>query len=94
MQLYDLYHHCFTDEDKRHLAYLLKKEKVTASNELLLEDWLNITECSVRLKNLLGYISRNHNVSPSQVTKEMFLNLRGAGVKTWEEFTDLRGDNI
>ena len=94
MDLYNLYHNCFTDEDKRHLARWLKKEKVKATNELLLEDWINVTECSVRLKNLLYRISKKHNVFLSEITKHIFFSYRGSGPKTWQEFTELRGDNL
>jgi hypothetical protein len=93
MELYNLYHHCFTDEDKRYLAYLLKKEKVTASNELLIHDWLKTVNASIRLINLI-YRHYDKNIYPSQISKEMFLNKEGAGVKAWREFENLRGDNI
>jgi hypothetical protein len=93
MKLFDLYHHCFTDEDKRYLAYLLKKEKVKASNELLINDWIQTVEASVRLINVVKRCYDN-NIFPYQITKEMFLSHRNVGIKIWEEFEELRGDNI
>ena len=93
MELFNLYHHCFTDSDKRYLAYLLKKEKVKASNELLIHDWLNTVEASIRLHNVIRS-NYDNNIFPSQITKEMFLSLRNTGVVTWREFEELRGDNI
>jgi len=93
MELYKLYHNCFTDEDKRHLARWLKKEKVKASNELLIHDWIKTVEASIRLRNVIT--SRyDNNIFPSQITKEMFLSHRNVGITTWEEFKELRGDNI
>ncbi len=94
MDLFNFYNYCLNDSDKRYLAYLLKKEKVKASTELLLQDWLNITECSVRLKNLLYFISRTHNIVPSEITEKIFFYHKGSGPKTWEEFRELRGDNL
>jgi hypothetical protein len=93
MKLFDLYHHCFTDEDKRHLARWLKKDRVKASNELLINDWIKTVEASVRLLNVINRCYDN-NIFPSQITKEMFLSHRNVGIITWEEFEELRGDNI
>jgi hypothetical protein len=93
MELYDLYHNCLTDEDKRYLAYLLKKERVTASNELLIHDWLKTVNASVRLINVIRG-NYDNNIYPSQITKEMFLSNYKVGVKAWREFENLRGDNI
>ena len=93
MELFDLYHHCFTDSDKRYLAYLLKKEKVKASNELLIHDWLYKVDASIRLRNVI-HSCYDNNIFPSQITKEMFLSNRNSGIKTWREFEELRGDNI
>jgi hypothetical protein len=93
MELFNLYHNCFTDSDKRYLAYLLKKEKVKASNELLIHDWLKTVNASVRLINMIKSCYDN-NIYPSQITKEMFLSHHNAGVVTWREFEELRGDNI
>jgi hypothetical protein len=94
MDLFNFYTYCLNDSDKRYLAELLKREKIKASTELVLSEWINLVDGSVRLLNILHHISRDSDVYPSQVTKEMFLNMRGAGVKSWEEFTELRGDNI
>jgi hypothetical protein len=93
MELYDLYHHCLNDSDKRYLAYLLKKEKVKATNELLIHDWVKTVNASTRLINVIRACYDN-NVFPSQITKEMFLSKHNVGVSTWIEFEDLRGDNI
>jgi hypothetical protein len=90
MELFDLYHHCFTDIDKRYLAYLLKKEKVKASNELLIHDWLHKVDASIRLRNVIHRFYDN-NIFASQITKEMFLSHRNVGISTWEEFEELRG---
>ena len=93
MELYDLYHHCFTDEDKRYLAYLLKKEKVKASNELLIHDWIKKLNPSMRLLNVI-YTNYENNIFPSQITRDEFLNHRNTGIVTWREFEELRGDNL
>ena len=93
MELYDLYHRCFTDEDKRHLARWLKKEKVKATNELLIHDWIKTVEASVRLRNTIK-ACYDDNIFPSQITKEMFLSHRNVGISTWKEFEELRGDNL
>jgi hypothetical protein len=42
----------------------------------------------------LIYRHYDKNIYPSQISKEMFLNKEGAGVKAWREFENLRGDNI
>jgi len=91
MDLYALYHNCLDDSDKRYLAYLLKKEKVKASNELLVTDWIDLVDASVRLRNALKYSF--DDMYPSQITKEMFLSRRNIGLKCWKEFEELRGDN-
>jgi hypothetical protein len=93
MELYNLYHNCFTDEDKRHLARWLKKEKVKATNELLIHDWIKTVEASIRLRNVINRCY-DDNIFPSQITKEMFLSHHNVGISTWKEFEDLRGDNI
>jgi hypothetical protein len=93
MKLFDLYHHCFTDEDKRDLARWLKKDRVKATNELLIHDWIQTVESSIRLMNVIKRCYDN-NIFPSQITKEMFLSHRNVGITTWEEFEELRGDNI
>jgi len=93
MKLFDLYHHCFTDEDKRHLARWLKNDRVKATNELLINDWIETVEASVRLINVIKRCYDN-NIFPSQITKEMFLSHHNVGISTWEEFEELRGDNI
>jgi hypothetical protein len=92
MDLFALYHNCLDDSDKRYLAYLLKKEKVKASNELLVKDWVDMVDASVRLRNLLKYSF--DDMSASQITKEMFLSHRNIGLKSWKEFQELRGDNL
>lgn len=93
MELFDLYHHCFTDEDKRNLARWLKRDRVRATNELLIHDWLNKVDASIRLINVIR-ANYDNNIFPSQITKEMFLSNRNAGVVTWREFEELRGDNL
>ena len=92
MELYDLYHKCFTDEDKRNLARWLKRDKVRATNELLIRDWIRTVDASVRLRNAIAWY--DNNIFPSQITKEMLLSIRNVGVRTWREFEELRGDNI
>jgi hypothetical protein len=94
MDLYSLYHNCLDDSDKRYLAYLLKKEKVKASSELLVKDWIKIVNVSVRLRNKLLCNYTDIDIYPSQITKEMFLSHNKTGIKTWNEFAELRGDNI
>ena len=93
MELYKLYHNCFTDEDKRHLARWLKKDRVKATNELLIHDWIETVEASIRLRNVIKGCYDN-NIFPSQITMEMFLSFRNVGIVTWREFEELRGDNI
>jgi hypothetical protein len=93
MELFKLYHYCFTDEDKRDLARWLKKDKVKATNELLIHDWLKTVKPSIRLINAIR-ANYDNNIFPSQITKEMFLSNRNVGITTWEEFKELRGDNI
>jgi hypothetical protein len=93
MKLFDLYHRCFTDEDKRDLARWLKKDRVKATNELLIHDWLYKVDASIRLHNVIRS-NYDNNIFPSQITKEMFLSLRNAGIVTWREFEELRGDNL
>jgi hypothetical protein len=94
MDLFNFYNYCLNDSDKRYLADLLKRERIKGSSELVLSDWIMVVHGSVRLLNILKSISLDFDVYPSQVTKEMFFNIRYAGPKTWEEFTDLRGDNL
>ena len=94
MDLFNFYNYCLNDSDKRYLADLLKRERIKGSSELVLSDWVMVVDGSVRLLNILKSISLDFDVYPSQVTKEMFFNIRYAGPKTWEEFTDLRGDNL
>ena len=94
MDIYNLYHHCLTDSDKRYLAFLLKKEKVKASNELLVKDWINIVNVSVRLRHTLLANFCDMDIYPSQITAQMFLKNYKTGMKTWNEFQELRGDYI
>ncbi len=94
MDLFNFYNYCLNDSDKMYLADLLKRERIKGSSELVLSDWIMVVHGSVRLLNILKSISLDFDVYPSQVTKEMFFNIRYAGPKTWEEFTDLRGDNL
>jgi DNA-directed RNA polymerase alpha subunit len=94
MDLFKFYTYCLNDSDKRCLAELIKREKIKASTSLVLSEWINVIDGSVRLRNILRHISLDSDIYPSQVTKEMFFNMRGAGVKSWEEFTELRGDNL
>ena len=92
MKLFDLYHRCFTDEDKRDLARWLKKDRVKATNELLIHDWIKTVNASVRLHNVIA--NYDNNIFPSQITKEMLLSHRNVGIGTWKEFEELRGDNL
>jgi hypothetical protein len=94
MDLYALYHNCLSDSDKRYLAHLLKKEKVKASSELLVKDWVDMVDASVRLRNLLHSNYFDKEIYPSQITQEMFFSHRNTGVVTWREFQELRGDNL
>jgi hypothetical protein len=94
MDIYTLYHNCFTDSDKRNIARWLKKEKIKASNEMLLKDWIETVEISVRLTNAIKHRFCDNDIYPSQITKEMFLMTRSVGIKTWKEFQEVRGDNI
>jgi hypothetical protein len=94
MNLYTFYHNCLNDSDKRYLAHLLKKEKVKASTELLIKDWIWKVDCSVRLTNILKCYYSDIDIYPSQITKEMFLSNRNSGITTWREFEILRGDNL
>jgi hypothetical protein len=94
MNLYTFYHNCLDDSDKRYLAHLLKKEKVKASTELLVKDWINIIDVSVRLTNILKCYYIDIDIYPSEITKEMFLSNRNTGIITWREFEKLRGDYI
>jgi hypothetical protein len=91
MELYDLYK-CFTDEDKRNISRWLKNEKVKATNELLIRDWIRTVDASVRLHNAIA--NYDNNIFPSQITKQMLLSHRNVGITTWREFQNLRGDNI
>ena len=92
MDIYTLYHNCLTDSDKRNIARWLKKEKIKASNEMLVKDWIETVKISVRLTNLLKH--KFWDLYPSEITKGMFLMTRNAGIKTWKEFEEVRGDNI
>jgi len=94
MDIYTLYHYCLDSSDKRYLAYLLKKEIIKASNELIIKDWINTVDISCRLRNILLGNYCDESIYPSQITKQMFLSLRNTGIKTWREFEELRGDNL
>jgi hypothetical protein len=94
MEIYTLYHNCLTESDKRHLAFLLKKEKIKASNELLVRDWMDTEKMSIRLRNALLRNFCDNDIYPSEITAKMFMMHRHTGIKTWKEFQEVRGDNL
>jgi len=85
------FYECLSTSEKQQLQYLLKKEKVEASNEMYVRDWIHKVQPSVRLHNILSFRYGTEDKLVSDITYEEFFSIRNSGQKTWCEFEELRG---
>ena len=85
------FYECLSTSEKKQLQYLLKKEKVEASNEMFVRDWIEKVEPSARLANILYSKYGREDKLISDITAEEFFSIRNSGQKTWCEFEELRG---
>mgnify|MGYP003965717259 CR=1 FL=1 len=93
MEIIDLYNILSMDE-KIKIANLLKEEKLNDITLIPISDWLIKYSPSVRLCNTLIRLKRLYGIKfMSDVKREDFFNIRGSGLKTWNEFTDLINKN-
>lgn len=85
------FYECLSTSEKKQLQYLLKKEKIEASNEIFVRDWVYKIKPSTRLFSILiGKWGREDKLV-SDITAEEFFAIRNAGPKAWREFEELRG---
>jgi hypothetical protein len=86
------FYNCLTPAEKKQLSFLIKNDKVKSSNEMFVRDWVHHVDLSVRLINvLMGKWSKADKLV-SDITAEEFFSIRNAGVKAWQEFQLLRGN--
>lgn len=92
MDIINLYN-CLNDNEKSILYKLLKDEKTKAAEEIHVEDWAEKADISVRLFNILKwrFPKSKCNKTADDITFSDFMQIRGAGQKTWHEFTLARG---
>ena len=92
MDIINLYN-CLSDNEKSILYKLLKDEKTKAAEEIHVEDWAEKHGVSCRLYNILKsrFPKSKCNKTAHDITFSDFMGIRGAGQKSWHEFTLLRG---
>lgn len=77
--------------------HLQLNAEINSHNRVLISDWMKRNEMSTRLTNVLKCIhtenretfERTYLQYINEITKENFLGMRYAGLKTWHEFKDL-----
>ena len=88
---------CLTENEKKELRHLLEI-KIIDKNDMSIIDWIKITEPYPRLANTLKILNHSYyqkefiNITANKITKEIFFKVRNAGLKTWQEFQDLKND--
>jgi hypothetical protein len=87
------FYNCLSDNEKSILYRLLKDEKTKSAEEIHIEDWAEKADISVRLFNILKsrFSKSKCNKTAHDITFSDFMGIRGAGQKSWHEFTLARG---
>ncbi|MFL1896813.1 hypothetical protein ACJRPK_13990 [Aquimarina sp. 2-A2] len=72
-----------------HKKLSVDKIKIENSEKTPNKEWLESNACSTRLRNIIYYDDYFKYIEDWE--KKEFIRIRGAGLKTWNEFERLRG---
>jgi len=96
---------CLSDQEKSSLLYLLKKERVNASQVLHIYDWVQQSDLSCRVANALlakypkykwdselGEMIEQPFKTADDITELEFFSIKNLGWRSYDEFLKARGD--